>query len=169
MLSKKSIIMHQLSKNVLIGLTGEYFVCAELSNRGIIAVLAPKNNPEIDVIATTSNGSRFVNIQVKTMSVENKQGWKLNKNIENKIGSKNFFVVLVNLTEVGQTPEFYIFGRDELAGLVKENYQRYLSKPKRDGGQKKDIGFRWFDFREFPEHLRKKKLNNWKLLGLWKK
>ena len=31
-----------------------------------MAVSAPKNNPEIDVIATAPDGSQFANIQVKT-------------------------------------------------------------------------------------------------------
>jgi len=74
----------ELSKNVLIGLTGEYFVCAELSSRGVIVVLAPKNNPEIDIIATATDGSRFANIQVKTMSIRNQQGWKLGKSYESR-------------------------------------------------------------------------------------
>jgi len=168
MLSRKSIVMQGLSNNVLVGLAGEYFVCAELSSRGIVAVLAPKNNPEIDVIATAPDGSRFANIQIKTMSIKNKQGWKLNKKIENKIGSKNFFVVLVNLIEFGQMPEFYIFGRDELAVLIKANYQKYLATPKRDGGQRKDIGFRWFDFKDFRYELEQRK-NKWDKLRLWKK
>lgn len=159
--------MKTLSQNVLVGLTGEYFVCAELSSRGIVAVPAPKNNPEIDVIATTPDGSRFANIQVKTMSVHNKQGWKLGKSIENRIGSKHFFVVLVNLTAISKMPEFYIFQRDELADLVRANYQKYLSKPTRIGGKRKDIGFRWLDFRDFPEKLRKEKFSNWQALGLW--
>lgn len=160
--------MREISKNILVSLSGEYFVCAELSSRGIVAVLAPKNNPEIDVIATTPDGSRFANIQVKTMSVGNKQGWKLNKNIEEKIGTKKFFVILVNLIEHGQIPEFYIFNRDELAKLVKENYQKYLSKPKRGGGQRKDVGFRWFDFRDFRQELEQRK-NKWDKLKLWER
>jgi len=162
--------MEKFSKNILIGSTGEYFVCAELSNRGIVAVPAPKNNPEIDVMATSPDSCRFANIQVKTMSIGNKQGWKLNKNIENKMGADNLFVVLVNLLSAGQMPEFYIFHRDELAELIKNNYQRYISIPKKDGSRRKDIDFRWFDFREqdFSIELRKEKLNNWKLLKLWK-
>lgn len=162
-------MLKTLSKNILVGSTGEYFVCAELSGRGVVAVPAPKNNPEIDVLATTPDGLRFANIQVKTMSIQNKQGWKLNKSIENRVGSKHLFVILVNLIGISKIPDFYIFQRDELADLVRINYQKYLSKPTRTGGKRKDIDFRWLDFRDFPEKLKKSKLNNWKSLGLWKK
>jgi len=46
------------------GVAGEYFVAAELSRRGWIAVLTLKNTPNIDLIATTPDGKRAVNIQV---------------------------------------------------------------------------------------------------------
>lgn len=54
----------------IIGVAGEYFVAAELSRRGWIAVLTLKNTPNIDLIATTLDGKRTVNVQVKTRSSE---------------------------------------------------------------------------------------------------
>jgi len=44
--------------NNLVGVTGEYFVCAELGKRGILALLTPKNNPLFDKIAV--NKARVV-------------------------------------------------------------------------------------------------------------
>jgi len=64
--------------NNLVGVTGEYFVCAELGKRGILALLTPKNNPLFDlVVAVSPEASRTVTIQVKTMSERNNQGWRL--------------------------------------------------------------------------------------------
>ena len=40
------------------GVSGEYFVAAELSRRGWVAVLTLKNTPNIDLIATTPDGDR---------------------------------------------------------------------------------------------------------------
>lgn len=54
--------------NNLTGVTGEYFVCAELGKRGILALLTPKNNPLFDVVAVSLDAKRTVTIQVKTMS-----------------------------------------------------------------------------------------------------
>src|SRR3989338_10852197 len=79
------------------GVAGEYFVAAELSKRGWIATLTLKNTPNIDVIATTPDGSRNLNIQVKTRSVENRQGWILSKSIEKIVSGKNFFIAFVDL------------------------------------------------------------------------
>jgi len=36
--------------NDLVGVTGEYFVCAELGKRGILALLNPKNNSLFDIV-----------------------------------------------------------------------------------------------------------------------
>jgi Holliday junction resolvase-like predicted endonuclease len=61
------------------GVSGEYFVAAELSRRGWVAVITLKNTPNIDVIATTPDGKRTLNIQVKTRSIKNRQGWILTR------------------------------------------------------------------------------------------
>ena len=45
--------------NNLTGVTGEYFVCAELGKRGILALLTPKNNPLFDVVALGKNTDCF--------------------------------------------------------------------------------------------------------------
>ncbi|EMS79348.1 MULTISPECIES: hypothetical protein [Desulfotignum] len=148
------------SSNNLVGTAGEYFVCAELCRRGYLALLTPKNNPLFDVIASTQDGSKTVSIQVKTRSIQNKQGWKLGKNITTKRNNPGFFVVLVNLEEDG-LPEFYIYEYDSLADVVDRNYKTYMAQSKRDGTKRKDVGFRWHDATLFTEddHSRK---NNWK-------
>ena len=61
------------------GSAGEFIVAAELSRRRIIATLTLKNTPLIDVIATNPKKGLVANIQVKTRSRLNKQGWVLNK------------------------------------------------------------------------------------------
>lgn len=148
--------------NNLTGATGEYFVCAELGKQGILALLTPKNNPLFDVVAINADATKTVSIQVKTMSIGNKQGWKLGKDICTPKNNPNLFVVLVNLT--GTTVDYYIFTYDELSIKVSNLYTAYLNTPKRNGGQRKDIDFRWFNLNEFTEDDFARK-NNWELLG----
>jgi len=62
-----------------------YYVCAELCRRNILALITPKNNPLFDIVASDPEGKRSVQIQVKTMSINNKQGWKLGVNIVNHV------------------------------------------------------------------------------------
>lgn len=152
--------MPLVSSNNLIGTAGEYFVCAELCRRGYVALLTPKNNPLFDVIASTQDGSRTVSIQVKTRSIHNKQGWKLGKGITVTRNALGLFVVLVNLEEEG-LPEFYVYEYDALAEVVDKNYRAYLAKPKRDGTQRKEVGFRWHDTSYFCDDDRGRR-NNWK-------
>ena len=148
--------------NNLVGVTGEYFVCAELGKRGILALLTPKNNPLFDIVAVSPDASRTVTIQVKTMSERNTQGWKLGMDICERKNNPQLFTVLVNLT--GKEIDYYVYEYDILSERVEKAYADYLVKPKRDGGNRKDIAFRWFDLKLFTadDHSRK---NNWDILG----
>ena len=148
--------------NNLVGTTGEYFVCAELGKRGILALLTPKNNPLFDIVAVTPDASRIISIQVKTMSERNKLGWKLGMNICERKNNPMLYTILVNLT--GNEIEYYIYEYDTLSERVESVYNEYLSTPKRDGGERKDIAFRWFDFKNFNENDYARK-NNWDILG----
>ena len=154
--------MLKTSKN-MIGVAGEYYVCAELCRRNILALLTPKNNPLFDVWASDPSGNRSIAIQVKTMALENEAGWRLGLNVTKKLFNTNLFVVLVKMKSDG-TNDFYIYEHDTLADRVNENYKRYIGKPKRDGSKRKDVDFRWFDFREFNDADRER-LNKWELLG----
>ena len=148
--------------NNLVGVTGEYFVCAELGKRGILALLTPKNNPLFDVVAVSQDASRTVTIQVKTMSERNNQGWKLGMDICTRKNNPLLYTVLVNLT--GTEIEYYIYQYDILSERVEKAYSDYLLKPKKDGGQRKNIDFRWFDLKLFTEDDYSRK-NNWDILG----
>jgi hypothetical protein len=143
----------------LIGAAGEYYVCAELCRQGLLAVLTPKNNPLFDVVATSSDGSKSVTIQVKTRSIGNKLGWKLGIDMTDPDKSKGQFVALVNL-HADTLPDFYIYTRKELASKVSAVYAKYIATPKRDGTPRKPVAFRWFDEVSFvaDDHARK---NNW--------
>ena len=150
------------SPNNLVGTAGEYFVCAELCRRGHLALLTPKNNPIFDVVATSSDGSQSVSIQVKTRSIRNKQGWKLAPGMASEAHPKGLFVVLVNLHATA-LPDFYIYQYSELAKRVQAVYAAYMAKPKRDGTAKKEVGFRWFDEVSFTEDDKARK-NNWRAI-----
>jgi len=53
-----------------------------------------------------------------------------------------------------------VYEYDDLAGIVEKNYRDYIEKPKRDGTQRKEVGFRWHDLGIFTEEDYKK-MNNW--------
>lgn len=147
----------------MIGVAGEYYVCAELCRRNILALVTPKNNPLFDFVAADPLGKRSVSIQVKTMSVQNKQGWKLGLDICTKRENPHLFVVIVNMKADG-TNDYYIYEYDALSERVSEVYAEYVGKPKRDGSQRKDVRFRWFDLKYFKDEDRSR-LSRWDILG----
>ena len=155
--------MSEVISKGLIGVAGEYYVCAELCRRNILALVTPKNNPLFDVVASDPVGQRVVSIQVKTMSMQNERGWRLNKDITIRRGNANLFVVLVDM-KAGGTNDYYVYEYDSLAERVGEVYAQYFSRPKRDGSPRQEVSFRWFDYRDFNEEDRQR-LNNWALLG----
>jgi hypothetical protein len=97
------------------------------------------------------------------MSLHNKQGWKLGLDICQKRNNPDLFVVLVNMKADG-TNDYYVYEYDALSQRVSEVYAGYISMPKRDGSQRKDVSFRWFDFRYFTDEDRSR-LNRWDILG----
>ena len=150
-------------KNSMIGNAGEYYVCAELCKQNILALITPKNNPLFDIVASAPEGNRNVHIQVKTMSTTNKQGWKLGVDITMKKNNPKLFIVLVNMHN-DKPNDYYIYKYDDLVDRVNEVYDEYISKKKKDGTSKKELKFRFFDFRYFKkkDHNR---LNKWSVLG----
>lgn len=152
----------KISKN-LVGVAGEYYVCAELCRIGILALITPKNNPLYDIVAADPLGNRSVSIQVKTMSLQNKQGWRLNKEICNKRDNPNLFVVLVKLNDDG-TNDFYVYEHDQLADRISSLYSDYIKQPKKDGSLRKEVDFRWFDLKYFTDEDHSRR-NRWSQLG----
>lgn len=151
-------------KKGIIGVAGEYFVAAELSQLGYVATLTLKNTPSIDLLVTNMENGKFVNVQVKTMSIENKQGWRLSKKDEEKSNIKNYFYVLVNLQGEGKLPEYYIFPQVILAKLIYKDHRDYLAAK----STRKDTDMRVFDPYRKKMHLDsgEKYRNNWGILNL---
>jgi hypothetical protein len=147
----------------MIGNAGEYYVCAELCKRNILALITPKNNPLFDIVASDPEGKRSIAIQVKTMGTTNKQGWKLGLDITKKQRNPRLYVVLVNMHN-DKPNDYYIYKFDDLSDRINQVYDEYISTPKKDGTPKKDINFRFFDFKYFKRKDRNR-LNKWSILG----
>jgi Holliday junction resolvase-like predicted endonuclease len=60
--------MKEKLESTLVGVAGEYLVAGELTLRGFIASITLRNSRGIDIIASNSDGSSSVSIQVKTNS-----------------------------------------------------------------------------------------------------
>ena len=94
-------------KRFVTGMTGVYFVAAELSSRGYVVTTTARNAPGVDIMASRPNLKKAYNIQVKANKPYGTQSfWLLGKDAR-KLVSPNFFYVFVNLKE-NEKPDFYV-------------------------------------------------------------
>ncbi len=122
----------------LIGNSGEHYVVAELLKRGIVAALAPRNTPSVDILA--SKGTQMVRVRVKTKS-EEYDDWqwvvKQDGTIFRDIGKTADFTILVNLTEKTKNLQFYIVPTAQVDTWLREDHDRWVKTPGR-GGRRHD-------------------------------
>ena len=76
-----SVAERPATSNILTGVSGEYFVAAELSRQGYIASITLRNTKGIDILASNADASKSVSIQVKTNRGSGKS-WILNRKAE---------------------------------------------------------------------------------------
>ncbi len=133
---------HLVLESTLVGVAGEYFVAAELSIRGYLASITLRNSRGIDIIASSSNATRSVSIQVKTSS-GNIPKWILTQKSES-FSANNHFYVFVLLREVGVRPDFYIVPSQVVAEYIATSHRQWLAETKIDGSPRKDSAIRSF-------------------------
>jgi hypothetical protein len=97
------------------GLSGEYFVAAELLRRGFSVGITMGNAKAIDILAE-KGGKQYI-IQVKAIFKKKNGGWPMMKS---KI-VKELFYVLVNLNgDIMAPPDYFIAKGAEIKGLIKQ-------------------------------------------------
>lgn len=143
---------------ILAGVSGEYFVAAELSRRGYICSVTLKNTKGIDILVCNEEATKTLGIQVKTNQI-NRSEWVLSDKSERLI-DETIFYVFVNLREINDLPEFYVVPSKIVSEYIISNHKSWLSEPGKKGQQRNDSSMR--KFRDYE----KKYLNRWDLLNL---
>ena len=144
--------------SVLAGVSGEYFVAAELSRRGYIASISLRNTRGIDILATNQDASRSVTIQCKT-NQHGKRVWLLNMKCEDFFAPDHFYV-FVALREANERPFFHVVASQTVADFAKKFHGDYLRTPGRTGHKHSDNSMRKF------LDLKGEYLDRWDVLGL---
>lgn len=139
------------------GVSGEYFVAAELSRRGYVASLTLRNTRGIDILASNRDATKSVGIQVKTCQ-GTRADWMLNKKAEADL-AENVFYVFICLPQSG-LPLFYVVPRNVVAQYIRDSHQEWLATPGRGGHQHVDNDMRRF---KDPNGLYR---DRWELLAL---
>ncbi len=145
-------------ESTLVGVAGEYLVAGELTLRGYIASITLRNSRGIDIVASNSDGTKSVSIQVKTNSKgENK--WILNKKSETFFSDHHYYI-FVSLKTLGTRPQFYIVSSKIVAEYISRNHREWLLGQKSDGSERKDSSIR--NFRD-PDNFH---LEAWHLIDI---
>lgn len=129
-------------ENTLVGVAGEYYVAAELSIRGFLAAITLRNSRGIDIIASNSDASKSVSIQVKTSSTSDPK-WILTKKAE-LCAEENHYYVFVALHQIGKRPDFYVVPSKIVANYTSTTHSQWLAGKKSDGSARKDSAIRNF-------------------------
>jgi len=101
------------------GLSGEYFVAAELLRRGYSVGITMGNAKAIDILAE-KDGKQYI-IQVKSIFKKKNVGWPI---LKDKI-NENIYYIFVNLNGDSMSiPDFYICKGCDIYNLVKQYENR---------------------------------------------
>ncbi len=140
----------------LSGITGEYYVAAELSRRGYLAAITLRNSDRVDIIISSQSGEKTCAIQVKT--TQSKTKWFFSKKVEEDLSVENKFYVFVNIPdELTVLPEYFIIKASDLAKHIYEGHRNWLKEPGKNGKMRNDSPSRQLDLRHFP----KDKIETW--------
>ena len=132
----------KLSKGIT-GIAGEYFVAGELSRRGYMASITLRNNDSIDIHASNLVDNKIFAIQVKTSQYSVRE-WPVGIKAEN-IHSANLFYIFVAFKKIDERPEYFIVPSKVVAEQVKEDHEKWLATPGKNGQPHKDSSLRKFN------------------------
>lgn len=129
-------------ESTLVGVAGEYLVAGELTMRGYLASITLRNSRGVDILASNSDASRAISVQVKS----NKSGkpvWLLSKKSET-FYADNHFYVFVALNQLGSRPNYHIVPSMEVAKQISKGHAEWLQGIKKDGTPRNDSNMRQF-------------------------
>ncbi|HMS42343.1 MAG TPA: hypothetical protein PKE69_19070 [Pyrinomonadaceae bacterium] len=117
--------------SILAGVSGEYFVAAELSRRGFIASISLRNMRGIDILAANQESSRSFTIQCKTSQKKNKK-WVLSDKSETFF-AENHFYVFVSFGVLDEQPDFHIVPSKVVAETISTSHREWLNSLGKSG------------------------------------
>jgi len=112
---------------LLAGVSGEYFVAAELSKKEYIASITLRNTKGIDILCSNQEATKSLGIHVKT-NRNSKRSWLLSEKSDNYF-TDNLFYIFVNLNDNLKFPEFFIVPSKIVANFTKDSHSKWLNTP----------------------------------------
>ncbi len=116
------------SRNQQTGRAGEYYVAAELNRRGAYAVTFAGNMPNIDILASNTDESRTVRIQVKTRKAGTWQCSIEDGRPMKRAPEEEKYWIFVDLSKEYDPPEYYIVPDWWIKNNIYKTHSAYLKK-----------------------------------------
>lgn len=129
-------VRSQLEKS-LVGPAGEHYVLYRLHREGMLASLAPRNAPGVDVLVINLERGIVATIQVKTRTAG--QGWRMHKKHE-QIEDARLFYAFVDIEP--DEPVVFIVPSAVVANVCAKSHQAWLVAPGRNGQPHNDTDMR---------------------------
>jgi hypothetical protein len=124
----------QLEKS-LVGPTGEYYVLYRLHAMGLLASLAPRGAPTVDILVLSPDETVVATLQVKTRTYGPDGGWHMHQKHES-IAQPRCFYAFVDFEP--QPPVTYIVPSKVVADVLAKSHQAWLATPGKKGRIRKD-------------------------------
>lgn len=116
-------------------LAGEFYVLAQLMQRGLVATLTLANTKGVDILVSNPELNRLFKIEVKTTVGEPRHGgifaderchtWPMSAKHEPRV-SEDLFYVFVVLRGCTELPRFFVVPSGYVAAYVREQHAYWL-------------------------------------------
>lgn len=126
-------------ERALVGTAGEYFVLYRLHLNGVMASLAPRNAPTVDILVLNPDETIRAVVQVKTRTYGADGGWHFSEKHESIEGPELFYALVDFEPDV---PVTYILPSTVVAQVVRRSHRIWLNTPGKDGRPHKDSAVR---------------------------
>src|SRR5258708_3524965 len=120
----------------LVAAAGEHYVLHRLFRHGLLATLAPGNEPNFGVMVFADRASVVATIQVKTRTRSADQGWMMRMKHED-VAEDGLFYAFVDLEDPDHVVT-YLMPSDVVARAVKETHIDWLKTPGQKGQARND-------------------------------
>ena len=126
-------------EKALVGPAGEHYVLYKLNRRGLLATLAPRNLPTVDVLVFNEQELVAATLQVKTRTFGADGGWHMSRKHES-ITAPTMFYAFVDLEP--SEPVTYIIHSSRVALFVTSSHRAWLAAPGARGRAHQDSDVR---------------------------
>lgn len=116
----------------LVGPAGEHYVLYQVHRQGMMAALAPRNAPSVDVLVLHEDETISACIQVKTRTSGADKGWHMHEKHE-RIHGPHLFYAFVDMEPT--EPAVFIIPSAVVADVVRRTHALWLSTPGKKGQQ----------------------------------